>query len=98
MDSSSGIALIKIIQELEAFDNESTIYAAKPWTENSRASVLSGPESGELPSEAKKLGLTYFLEIIIAKNFLLDLAASLDASPTLQEKCLRLIQYATNDA
>ena len=97
MDSSSGIALIKIIQELEDFDNESTIYAANPWTENSKALVLSEPESGELPPEAKKLDLKYFLEISIARNFLEDWTANLNTQPTIQQKFARLLQYATQD-
>lgn len=91
------MTLIKLMQKLETFDNESTIYAAKPWTENSKALALHEPESGELPSEAKKLGLNYFLEVSIARDFLEDWTVSLDTAPTSQEKCLRLIQYATND-
>lgn len=86
------------MQKLESFDNESIIYATKPWTEHSKALALHEPESGELPPETQKLGLEYFLEVSIARDFLEDWVVILDTTPTLQEKCLRLIQYATNDA
>ena len=92
------MTLIKLMQKIESLDKESTIYVDKPWTESSKALVLREPESGELPSEAKKLGLSYFLEVSIARDFLEDWIVSLDTTPTPQEKCLRLIQYATNDA
>jgi hypothetical protein len=88
--------LFKIVQELDALDNERTIYAAKPWTENSTAIVLREPE--EAPIEAEKLGLQYFLEVSVTRDFIEDWIASLDTVPTFQQKCIRLIQYATNDA
>jgi len=91
------MTLLKIIQELETFDNESTIYASRPWTENSEALVLREPGE-KIPLEGEKLGLIYFLEVSIAQDFLEDWAASLDTPPMLQQKCKRLIQYATNDA
>lgn len=92
------MTLIKVVQKLDELDQESTIYASKPWTENSRVIVLREPESGELPSEAKQLALTYFLEVFIARDFLEEWASSLDIEPTPQKKCARLIQYATSDA
>lgn len=92
------MTLLEIIQKLETFDNESTIYADKPWIENSKALVLREPESGELPPEAKKLGLNYFLEVSIARDFLEDWAANLSTKPTIQQKFARLLQYATHDA
>lgn len=96
------MTLLKIIEELETFDNESTIYAEEPWTENSKALVLHEPESGELPYEAKKLGLHYFLEVFVARDFLEDWAinlkaANLNAEPTVQQKFARLIHYAIYD-
>lgn len=92
------MTLLKITQALEVFSDEGTIYAATPWREDSKALVLDEPELGEVPSEAEKLGLTYFLEVSIARDFLEEWATSLDGSPMPQEKCFRLIQYAINDA
>jgi hypothetical protein len=48
--------------------------------------------------EAEKLGMAYFLDVFIAREFLEDWIGNLNAEPTLQEKCARLIQYAMNDA
>lgn len=92
------MTLIEIIRDLEALDGESTIYAAAPWIENSNAIVASEAQGGGLPTEAAQLGLKYFLEVFIAREFLEDWSTSLQAEPTLQEKCARLIQYAINDA
>lgn len=92
------MTLFKIVQELDILDTNSTIYAAKPWTENSIALVLPEQESGELPPEAKRLGLSYFLEVFIAHDFLFDWAANANHKSTTQQLCARLIKYATKDA
>jgi hypothetical protein len=90
--------LIEAIRNLDALDDESTIYAAEPWAENSEAIVAREPESGRLPPEAERLGLKYFLEVFIARDFLEGWLSNLDARPTLQQKCARLIKYAATDA
>lgn len=92
------MTLLQVIEELDPLDKEGIIYASKPWMENSKAMVLREPEAGGLPLEARKLGLTYFLEVFIAQDFIEEWVESLDIAPTIQQKCLRLIQYATNDA
>ena len=92
------MTLIEAIQNLEPLDNESTIYAAQPWTESSAALVAPEPASGGRPAEAEKLGLEYFLEVFLAREVLEGWMTNLDAQPTLQEKCARLIQYAITDA
>jgi hypothetical protein len=92
------MTLIQAVQNLETLNNESTIYAAQPWTANSVVIVAPEPESGGLPAEAEKQGLKYFLEVFIARDFLEDWKANLDAEPSPQEKCARLIQYAITDA
>jgi hypothetical protein len=90
--------LIEAIRNLNACDRDDTIYASEPWAENSDAIVAREPESGGLPAEAERLGLSYFLEVFIARDFIEDWAAGLGTQPTLQQKCARLIQYAANDA
>jgi hypothetical protein len=90
--------LIEAIRNLDALDEESTIYASEPWTENSEAIVARESESGGLPNDAEKLGLKYFLEVFIARDFLEGWMSNLDAQPTLQQKCARLIKYAVTDA
>jgi hypothetical protein len=90
--------LIEAVQDLDALDKESTIYAATPWTENSEVIVAREPDSGGLPVEAEKLDLKYFLEVFIAQDFLEDWLSNFDVQPTSQEKCIRLIKYAISDA
>jgi hypothetical protein len=90
--------LIEAIRDLDPLDDETTIYAAEPWTENSEAIVIRGLDSGRLPADAEKLGLNYLLEVFIAREVLEDLESFLGAPPTLQQKVARVIEYAINDA
>lgn len=92
------MTLIEVVDALESLNEESTIYASEPWTDSSTAVVARESESGRSPDAAQELGLTYFLEVFIARQFLEGWTAHLDAEPTLQEKCARLIEYAINDA
>ena len=78
--------LFKVIQELDAIDKDSTIYAAQPWTENSIAMVLPESEIGRIPQEAVECDLKYFIEVFIAHEFLTDWETNLDKTPTIQEK------------
>jgi hypothetical protein len=92
------MTLLEAIRALHSLDEESTIYASEPWTEKSKAVVAAEPESGGLPAEAQERGMKYFLEVFVARQFLEGWLGSLDAEPTFQEKCARLIQYAITDA
>ncbi|MFW9928717.1 MAG: hypothetical protein ACFFD1_04950 [Candidatus Thorarchaeota archaeon] len=90
--------LVKLIEQLEEFDDSMTIYAEKPWSPNSKALVEYEPETGSLPENAKAHKLSYFLEVFIARDFLNDWIASQNATPSLEAQCKRLISYALNDA
>jgi len=90
--------LIDVIRNLESFDEDGAICAAKPWTEKSQAIVVVDLGARGLPAEAQKLGLEYLLDVFIARNFLEDWCAGLDMEPTIQEKCARIIKYAITDA
>jgi hypothetical protein len=90
--------LLEVIRDLETLDEESTIYTAEPWTEDSEVVVLREPDSGGLPAEAERRDLKYFLEVLIARDFAADWASHLSTQPSLQQKCTRLIKYATTDA
>lgn len=92
------ITLLKVIQELDTLDKDNTIYVAKPWTENSIVMVLPEPEVGGAPQEADELRLKYFIKVSVARKFLTDWEANLNKTPTIHEKCERLIQYATTPA
>jgi len=92
------MTLFEAIRDLDSLPEENTIYASEPWTADSQAIIAYEPDTGGLPVEAQELGLEYFLEVFIAREFLEGWIRSLDAEPTLQQKCERLIQYAINDA
>lgn len=92
--------LIEIAAAYKELDAEDTIFAKKPWTGQSEAVVMRDVD-GRVPDEAKSLGLDYFLEISITNEFLdawVDWSRTQGAEPTLEQKCQRLIQYATYDA
>ena len=90
--------LIELIRNLDALDERSTIYASQPLSDTSEAIADYEPEAGGIPAEAKRLGLKYFLEVFIARDFIEGWAAKCDTQPTLQQKCAKLIPYAVNDA
>jgi len=90
--------LKSIVADLPVLDQEATIYAAQPWTGESKAVVANESHAGGLPEVAKAAGLKYFIEVAIARDFLEGWASTLDHAPSAQESCDRLIQYAINDA
>ena len=92
------MTLIEAIRVLGSLDEHGTIYAAKPWTEHSRVIVAREPESRGLPTEAERLGLVYFIEVRVARDFLEDWVARHSGRPTPQAKCARLVQYVMSDA
>jgi hypothetical protein len=92
------MTLIEIIRDLDVFDVEGMICASPPWTADSEATVIVEPQARQFPAAAEKLGLEYFLDVFIARDFLEDWIANLDTEPTSQQKCERLIKYASNDA
>ena len=97
--------LADIIARLSEFDIDDTIYAREPWTEGSDAMVAREPEPDEeheyggLPApEATAAGLTYFLEINLAKELVEQLIASSSDDLSASAVCGGLIHYAINDA
>jgi hypothetical protein len=98
------IRLADIIARLSEFDIGDTIYAREPWTEGSDAMVATEPQpedwesGGQPPPEATAAGLTYFLEIDLAKALVEQLSASSSDEPSASDVCRELIHYAINDA
>lgn len=90
--------LIEAIGDLHSFDAESTIYAAHPWSAESEVVIAHEPDDGGLPSAARNLGLRYFLEVFLARDFLDDWKGTLAQPPSPQEMCSRLIRYVMTDA
>jgi hypothetical protein len=88
--------LIDAVQQLESIDGDSAIYARQPWTPSSEARLAV--EGSEEEKQTKAEGLRYFLEVFIAKEVLEDWSSTLKQSPSDEQSCARLIEYATNDA
>ncbi|AHF89146.1 hypothetical protein OPIT5_01595 [Opitutaceae bacterium TAV5] len=92
------MTLFEIINKLGEFDREHTIYAVEPWSPSSAAVVEPEPQSGGVPADAEKRGMSYFLEVFIAQDFLEDWQGNLPKKPSATERCQRVIDYAINDA
>jgi len=92
--------LIKLIERLDELEDEDTIYAREPWTEDSDAMVVPDPEPDPdaMPPEAVEAGMTYFLEVFLAREVVEGWTASLSEKPSLTATCRRVIAYAINDA
>jgi hypothetical protein len=86
------------VQHLQSLDQDGTIFATEPWTENSFVVVERVLETGLATTDAVKRGFKYFLEVSIAEEFLQGWKANLGAEPSLKQQCARLIQYAIHDA
>ena len=90
--------LLDLVERLASLDQEATIYTEEPWTPASKALVAIEPSCGGIPKEAQESGLTYFIEVSIALDHLDGWTSYLDHTPSVQQKCERLIQYAITDA
>lgn len=82
------VKLSEIIQKLDSFDAEDTIFASEPWTMDSVA-VVAPESASDVPAEVDKLNLKYFLEISTAREFLDGWIANLGTEPTLERKSAR---------
>jgi len=56
------------------------------------------PDDGLVPKEAVDLGLSYFLEVFIALDFIDGWLGNRVSAPSVKEQCDRLIRYAITDA
>jgi hypothetical protein len=90
--------LIDVVSNLSSQDGELTIYATKPWTCDSLAVVGRAPDEGGVPGEPATLGAAYFIEVIVAAEFLEGWMATSPRPRSDVDRCERLIQYAINDA
>ena len=91
------MTLAELIERLDKFDNDCTIYAEKKpsWTAASRAVVCA--ESDEEEANAPD-GLIYLLEVDIAKEAIEVWTRWSGRKPSIEEKCSAVIYYAENDA
>jgi hypothetical protein len=92
------MTLVQLVKDLYLVVESDTIYAAEPWTMSSEAIAAAEPEAGGMAVEINDLQLTYFLEVAIAREVLEGWKRNRHPQPSLHEECLRLIEYARNDA
>ncbi|SJN58882.1 hypothetical protein VR7878_03095 [Vibrio ruber DSM 16370] len=78
------MTLNEIIQNIDAFDSEHTIYIDRDWNSDSEAIVCNEPSDGQAPE-----GYEYFLEVFLVQEIMKDLGTS---------SVDRIIAYAQNDA
>jgi hypothetical protein len=87
--------LLEITQRLTEFDASDAIYAAEPWQPSSVAVVLNEPRDGSLPAEAHRLSCRLLLDIAVGRAVMIGFRAWLKREPSLEERCLELIRFAT---
>lgn len=85
----------EIVDSLEALDENNCIFARKPWSTGTLATVAPLSEDFRVPAEIMDEGFEYFLEIHVAKEVVEVFG---DRQPTLQERRNLILYYAENDA
>jgi hypothetical protein len=85
------------IGSLDEFEESATLYAAKPWNKASETVVAN--EGEEEANNALERGLSYLLEVSIAKE-VLEVWSEWRGGrvPSGEERCGAVIHYALNDA
>lgn len=88
--------LLDLIARIDQLDEEDVIFLKHEFSPASAARIFRLAPEYRIPDEAKQLGYEYFLEVDTIKQVLEEFRFRPDAS--VEEKCLRIIQYAVNDA
>jgi hypothetical protein len=91
------VTLAEILHQLDRMDPSDTIYVAHPWGPSSFAIVARENKNGSLPVEARRHLCRYFLDVAVARAFLIGWRSVLDHEPTAEEICIRLIDLATDE-
>ncbi|HYY69610.1 MAG TPA: hypothetical protein VE734_07750 [Terriglobales bacterium] len=87
------MTLLEAIRNLDSLDKGNSIHTAEQWRPDSPVVVVARePAPGGLPAEAEKLGLKYFLELFIAREFLQGWTQGRGTEASPQEQVARLIR------
>jgi len=90
------VTLSDVVDRLDGLDDEDTIYVQEA-TPSAAALVAREPDDGTIPQNA--VGLTYFLEVNLAKDAVRVWREWRGgAIPTLDDKLAAVIHYAANDS
>ena len=93
------MTLIELLQQSDEWEEEATIYVARPWSYDADAILVSPEPDTTAPVERNSTAYEYFLETVIAREFMEDYAASDEGTlSSAERRCERLIAYAENDA
>lgn len=89
--------LSELIEKLDDFDDNSTIYAERnpEWSADSRAAIYLQSENGEIIDAPKDLSC--FLEVYIAKEVIEEWKERCSRKPSTEDICNAVIYYAEND-
>lgn len=93
------MTLAELLDDLDHLDGKLTIYAVKDpdWSANSLAVARLESDKDEISDAAH--GMSYFLEVYIAREVMEEWADRHDGQePTIDDKCRAIIYYAENDA
>lgn len=87
----------QLFAQFETFDDDATIYAARPWSSSSEA-VCCHEEDAEA-RKAVAAGLEYMLEVNLAQDVIEVWSQHRRGmTPTLAQQCDAVIYYAEHDA
>lgn len=89
------MTLGEILERFELLSDDDVIFAEKPWSPSARAEVGRLDSEHKVPGSVRSSGLSYFLEVITAKEALEVFG---DKPPTAEERSALLLFYAENDA
>lgn len=93
------MTLLDVIRHLASFHGEKlTIYVTEPWTPDSSALLADQEDDLGNSAEAAKAGMTYFMEVSTAQEFLESWLEPLAEKPSPKEQCEVLIHFALYDA
>jgi hypothetical protein len=87
--------LVEIVDSLEMLDVEHCIFARKPWSTDTFATVGPLIDDFRVPAEVADEGFEYFLEVHVATEILEVFGTR---QPNLQERRNLILYYAENDA
>ena len=86
--------LIEAVRQIDSLDPRGTLYARPPWSpESETALAVEGTDEEE---KVRGQGLSYFLEVIVARDFVIGLRDARRRAPGADQLCRRLIEYAAN--
>ena len=91
--------LIELLQQSDDWDDEATIYVARPWSCDAKAILVNPAPDTTAPIGQDGTLYDYFLETFIAREVRENYAASDDGRfASLERQCERIVSYAENDA